>query len=177
MYNLNVQLASSANLTVENSCTTPKTPEILNSLIAMSNPFDNYQNGATTGHMAEGGGNMASPRTASSPPDTSAASPTFIVPATPPSVQHTCSQLIKEGLKVTIQRKRQISGRDSIIVEPKSCRRDEVGSRVSGVLFYIDVRPSLFFVQCKEMCGITRASQKVRFTNHYLIFHILSLLR
>lgn len=31
----------------------------------------------------------------------------------PPSVQHTCSQLIKEGLKLTLQSKRKLSSSDS----------------------------------------------------------------
>lgn len=48
MYNLNVNLAATAAnavnslLSVDNACTTPRTPEILNSLIAMTNPLDNY---------------------------------------------------------------------------------------------------------------------------------------
>ncbi|XP_075233143.1 activating transcription factor 3 isoform X2 [Lycorma delicatula] len=84
----------------ESSCTTPRTPEILNSLIAMINPLDSYRGGAGTG-----------PRLASSPPSvsdtnstSSSGSPSCM---SPPSVQHTCSQLIKEGLKHTIQTKRR----------------------------------------------------------------------
>ena len=108
MYNLNVSGAGggASNLLSlpqgESSCTTPRTPEILNSLIAMTNPFDSYR------------ANNA-PRLASSPPggsDTtstsSSGSPSCM---SPPSVQHTCSQLIKEGLKLTIQTKRRQTGR------------------------------------------------------------------
>lgn len=44
MYNLNVNVATTlgagALLGIDGQCTTPRTPEILNSLIAMSNPFD-----------------------------------------------------------------------------------------------------------------------------------------
>lgn len=108
MYNLNVSGAGGAASNLlslpqgESSCTTPRTPEILNSLIAMTNPFDSYR------------ANSA-PRLASSPPggsDTtstsSSGSPSCM---SPPSVQHTCSQLIKEGLKLTIQTKRRQTGR------------------------------------------------------------------
>lgn len=105
MYNLNISGAGAPSnlLSVtqgESSCTTPRTPEILNSLIAMTNPFDTYRGGAGTG-----------PRLASSPPSNSdtnstcsSGSPSCM---SPPSVQHTCSQLIKEGLKHTIQTKRR----------------------------------------------------------------------
>lgn len=46
MYNLNVSLAAPQLLGVGPStvsCTTPRTPEILNSVIAMTNPMDTYQ--------------------------------------------------------------------------------------------------------------------------------------
>lgn len=47
MYNLNLSLAETAanavnNLLIETNGPTPRTPEILNSLIAMTNPLDNY---------------------------------------------------------------------------------------------------------------------------------------
>lgn len=42
MYNLNVSL-SAPPLLGSVSCTTPRTPEILNSVIAMTNPMDTYQ--------------------------------------------------------------------------------------------------------------------------------------
>lgn len=43
----------------------------------------------------------------------------------PPSVQHTCSQLIKEGLKLTIQSKRRHGAPPQ---DPKIPRRDEVSA-------------------------------------------------
>lgn len=50
MHNINVNLAIAAanaanSLLVESGGTTPRTPEILNSLIAMTNPMDGYQFG------------------------------------------------------------------------------------------------------------------------------------
>lgn len=68
-------------LGVAESGATPRTPEILNSLISMTNPFDRLR--------------------------TTANSPQSEASNSPPSVQHTCSQLIKEGLKLTIQSKRR----------------------------------------------------------------------
>lgn len=80
MYNLNVNvnpspMAAAGLLGVAAAEVTPRTPEIVNSLIAMTNPFDGYSN------------NRSRERTDS----TSSGEPS------PPSVQHTCSQLIKEG--------------------------------------------------------------------------------
>ncbi|KAG8243351.1 activating transcription factor 3 isoform X1 [Homalodisca vitripennis] len=122
MYNLNVSgpgVGGSGLLSLpqgENS-TTPRTPEILNSLIAMTNPFD-------SSYRAH------APRLASSPPggsDTSTSSSGSPGCISPPSVQHTCSQLIKEGLKLTIQSKRRQSQRDPNMEDPtKLPRRDEV---------------------------------------------------
>lgn len=46
MYNLNVSMGAPPLLGVGPStvsCTTPRTPEILNSVIAMTNPMDTYQ--------------------------------------------------------------------------------------------------------------------------------------
>lgn len=58
MYNLNVNLATTAApgnlLGVETGCTTPRTPEILNSLIAMTNPLDNYNFGDDAPKTAAG---------------------------------------------------------------------------------------------------------------------------
>lgn len=134
MYSLNVNLASSASnggssnlLGVESSCTTPKTPEILNSLIAMTNPFDGYtaRNIPRIASCPPGGSDTSSSSTGSplgSPSCTS-----------PPSVQHTCSQLIKEGLKLTIQTKRRNTGRHLENLDSprnnKMARREEVSSQ------------------------------------------------
>nr|CAD7392118.1 unnamed protein product [Timema cristinae] len=133
MYNLNVNVAMNNNLLcVENSCTTPKTPEILNSLMAMTNPFDGYNanrggSGPRVGACPPGAG--SSDATGSS---TSSGSP-LGSPTTPPSIQHTCSQLIKEGLKLTIQTKRRQTGRSTLDDNPfdghlppsKLARREE----------------------------------------------------
>lgn len=101
---------------------TPRTPEILNSLIAMTNPFDSYRG-------------TNAPRLASSPPggsDTTSSSSGSPSCVSPPSVQHTCSQLIKEGLKLTIQTKRRQTERSTTSTSTndedgtKMARRDEV---------------------------------------------------
>lgn len=95
---------------------TPKTPEIVNSLIAMSNPMDNY-NFSSSSSAAQGisvrSFNSLNPQAISqdsshsscsgSPLDSPAGT------ATTPSVQQTCSQLIKAGLKLSIQSKRKLS--------------------------------------------------------------------
>lgn len=83
MYNLNVNVNASAGglLGVAAAEVTPRTPEIINSLIAMNNPFEGYCNERSrdrTDSTSSGG------------------------EPSPPSVQHTCSQLIKEG-NFTIQ--------------------------------------------------------------------------
>ncbi|KAL2737992.1 activating transcription factor 3 [Vespula squamosa] len=93
MYNLNVNVnpsptAAAGLLGVAAAEVTPRTPEIVNSLISMINPFENY------------GNEKSRDRTDS----TSSGEPS------PPSVQHTCSQLIKEGLKLTLQTKRRANG-------------------------------------------------------------------
>ncbi|KAL0130759.1 hypothetical protein PUN28_002405 [Cardiocondyla obscurior] len=95
MYNLNVNVNPSPTgavgllgVTAAAAEVTPRTPEIVNSLIAMTNPFEGYGSGNEKG-MRD--------RTDS----TSSGEPS------PPSVQHTCSQLIKEGLKLTLQTKRR----------------------------------------------------------------------
>ncbi|XP_018362154.1 PREDICTED: activating transcription factor 3 [Trachymyrmex cornetzi] len=95
MYNLNVNVnpsptgaAGLLGVTVAAAEVTPRTPEIVNSLIAMTNPFEGYGSGNEKG-------------TRDRTDSTSSGEPS------PPSVQHTCSQLIKEGLKLTLQTKRR----------------------------------------------------------------------
>jgi len=85
MYNLNVNVnpsptgaAGFLGVTTAASEVTPRTPEIVNSLIAMTNPFEGYGSGNEKG-------------TRDRTDSTSSGEPS------PPSVQHTCSQLIKEG--------------------------------------------------------------------------------
>lgn len=112
------------NLTIPQSLgldagSTPKTPEIVNSLIAMSNPMDNYSfttsssTTVTTPGISVRSFNSINPQAISqdsshsscsgSPLDSPAGT------ATTPSVQQTCSQLIKAGLKLSIQSKRKLS--------------------------------------------------------------------
>lgn len=80
MYNLNVNVnpnpaAAAGLLGVAAAEVTPRTPEIVNSLIAMTNPFEDY----------------TSEKSRDRTDSISSGEPS------PPSVQHTCSQLIKEG--------------------------------------------------------------------------------
>ncbi|XP_014482197.1 PREDICTED: protein fosB isoform X2 [Dinoponera quadriceps] len=96
MYNLNVNVnpsptagAAAGLLGVAAAEVTPRTPEIVNSLIAMTNPFEGYSSNEKSRDRTD---------------STSSGEPS------PPSVQHTCSQLIKEGLKLTLQTKRLANG-------------------------------------------------------------------
>ncbi|XP_025154422.1 activating transcription factor 3 isoform X2 [Harpegnathos saltator] len=96
MYNLNVNVnpsptagAAAGLLGVAAAEVTPRTPEIVNSLIAMTNPFEGYNSNEKSRDRTD---------------STSSGEPS------PPSVQHTCSQLIKEGLKLTLQTKRRANG-------------------------------------------------------------------
>lgn len=113
MYNLNVDLATSAanavnTLLVESTSTTPRTPEILNSLIAMTNPLDNYSFGDDAKKISNGSsGRNGALSNMSSDSNSSSSSHVESPTTNPPSVQHTCSQLIKAGLKLTIEQKRK----------------------------------------------------------------------
>lgn len=88
-------------LGVAESGATPRTPEILNSLMSMTNPFDRLR--------------------------AAAVSPQSDASSSPPSVQTTCSQLIKEGLKLTIQTKRKAHSSSSCSGSPL-LGRDTAGS-------------------------------------------------
>ncbi|KAK9891629.1 hypothetical protein WA026_015592 [Henosepilachna vigintioctopunctata] len=130
MYNLNVSLAETAataanSLLVETNGPTPRTPEILNSLIAMTNPMDNY--------FGDGSHKVSqkwAPTNVSTDSNSSSSSQ-LESPTTnnPPSIQHTCSQLIKAGLKLTIEQKRKLQhdGDDLLDLDkcPKRSRRIE----------------------------------------------------
>lgn len=124
MYNLNINLAQSAAnavnnlLSVESACTTPRTPEILNSLIAMTNPLDNYTFGddlskTTSGLLA----------TLSNDSNSSSCSQIESPTTTPPSIQHTCSQLIKAGLKLSIEQKRKHNSESEDLLDLDHCKR------------------------------------------------------
>ncbi|CAH1161020.1 unnamed protein product [Phyllotreta striolata] len=113
MYNLNVDLATSAqnavnSLLVDGAATTPRTPEILNSLIAMTNPLDQYafDESAPGKKPPIRGASFHTSSDSNSSSSSQVESPT----TNPPSVQHTCSQLIKAGLKLTIEQKRRHHG-------------------------------------------------------------------
>lgn len=135
MYNLNVNLATTAanavnNLLVESTCTTPRTPEILNSLIAMTNPLDNF---AFANHHNNNNNNnngtsttkkVLKPPTNTSSDSNSSCSSQIESPTTnPPSVQQTCSQLIKAGLKLSIEQKRKIQSDGEDLLDLDKCKR------------------------------------------------------
>lgn len=105
MYNLNVNVSTAGTavnnlLAVEQANSTPRTPEILNSLIAMTNPLDNYNFSSK---------NRSCPQNMSNDSNSSSCSQEESSTSSPPSVQHTCSQLIKAGLKLSIESKRKYS--------------------------------------------------------------------
>lgn len=125
MYNLNVNLAQSAAnavnslLSVDNACTTPRTPEILNSLIAMTNPLDNYTFGDEPPKTTRSG----PPTTMSNDSNSSSCSQLESPTTTPPSIQHTCSQLIKAGLKLSIEQKRKYNSESEDLLDLDYCKR------------------------------------------------------
>lgn len=84
----------------ENTGGTPKTPEIINTLMSITNPLDDYMKR-----------NIADEKIFSSEyvsVDTcSSTSSNVESPTSPATVQNMCSQLIKEGLKLTLQKKRR----------------------------------------------------------------------
>ncbi|XP_063915290.1 activating transcription factor 3 isoform X2 [Zophobas morio] len=123
MHNLNVNLASTAasaaglNILVD-STATPRTPEILNSLIAMTNPMDNYSFGNNTTKTS------SKPPTNLSSDSNSSSSSQMESPTTnPPSVQQTCSQLIKAGLKLSIEQKRKLQSDGEDLLDLDKCKR------------------------------------------------------
>lgn len=81
---------------------TPKTPEIINSIIAITNPFEYHRRGSSTGEDK-----ILSPSEYASADTCSSTSSNVGSPTSPPRVQSMCSQLIKEELKLTLQKKRQ----------------------------------------------------------------------
>lgn len=122
MHNLNVNLASTAannlNLLVDSACTTPRTPEILNSLIAMTNPLDSYSFGNNIAKTS------SKPPTNLSSDSNSSSSSQLESPTTnPPSVQQTCSQLIKAGLKLSIEQKRKHQSDGEDLLDLDKCNK------------------------------------------------------
>lgn len=133
MYNLNVDLATSAqnavnSLLVESTNSTPRTPEILNSLIAMTNPLDNYPFNDSISKKSPTSGPSFGHFNSSSDSNSSSSSQMESPTTNPPSVQHTCSQLIKAGLKLTIEQKRkhQSDGEDLLDLDKvKKIKKNE----------------------------------------------------
>lgn len=114
MYNLNVNVSAAGTavnnlLAVESACTTPRTPEILNSLIAMTNPLDGYNFNSSTPKGGSVPQNISYDSNSSSGSTQGENSGGLTGNNSPPSVQHTCSQLIKAGLKLSIESKRKHS--------------------------------------------------------------------
>ncbi|KAK9703377.1 Basic region leucine zipper [Popillia japonica] len=124
MYNLNVNLATSAApgavnnlLMVETGGATPRTPEILNSLMAMTNPLDNYNfNDDCLKH-----GDKKPFTNTSSDSNSSSCSQLESPTNGPTSVQQTCSQLIKAGLKLSIEQKRKFQSDSEDILDLDKC--------------------------------------------------------
>lgn len=115
MYNLNVNVSAAGTpvnnlLAVESACTTPRTPEILNSLIAMTNPLDGYSFSSQASKKGSCLQNISQDSNSSSGSTQGENSGCATNSNnSPPSVQHTCSQLIKAGLKLSIESKRKHS--------------------------------------------------------------------
>lgn len=131
MYNLNVNVSTAGTpvnnlLAVENAANTPRTPEILNSLIAMTNPLDNYNFDSNNGNKSS---KKSCPQNVSNDSNSSSCSHEETSTSSPPSVQHTCSQLIKAGLKLSIESKRKISETHDdyfdLDINPKRIRKSE----------------------------------------------------
>uniref|UniRef100_A0A2M4A590 Putative cyclin-dependent serine/threonine-protein kinase n=1 Tax=Anopheles triannulatus TaxID=58253 RepID=A0A2M4A590_9DIPT len=116
MFNTNLTLTVPSLLVMDGG--TPRTPEILNSLMAMTNPLEySYPVNNTQTSLNDTHSNSSD-----SPLDSPASqhhqqhqqhSQHFHQTRKTPSVQQTRSQLIKEGVKLLIQNKRKFSGGDS----------------------------------------------------------------
>ncbi|KAI5646161.1 bZIP transcription factor domain-containing protein [Phthorimaea operculella] len=109
-YNLSVNLsAAMINLlaaeTPGAAGSTLRTPEIVNDVITMTNPLDQYSYDKNSAFKPTSNDSNSSMSNSSA---TSPASST-----TPPSIQKTCSELIKAGLKLSIESKRKMSGSDT----------------------------------------------------------------
>ncbi|XP_065095093.1 activating transcription factor 3 isoform X2 [Ochlerotatus camptorhynchus] len=114
MFNSNLSLTVPPLLGIDGGvCTTPRTPEILNSLMAMSSPLDFYSGAVTQANTTTSTNSVSQTfldshsNSSDSPLDSPAGH------RKTPSVQQTRSQLIKAGVKLLIQSKRKHSGCDS----------------------------------------------------------------
>lgn len=123
MFNSNLSLTVPPMLGLDSGvCTTPRTPEILNSLMAMTNPLEySYpalasNNSTTIAAAASTTTANNSVSQASQDSHSNSSGSPLDSPAgqgRTPSVQQTRSQLIKAGVKLLIQNKRKHSGCDS----------------------------------------------------------------
>jgi len=159
MYNFNTSLSTPPLLGVgiDFGSSTPRTPEILNSLIAMTNPFEYSYASVTSQASAIPSSNDVSPVIAcktesflqqfdnNSQSNCSSSSSLESPSTTPlhlaatisstPSLQQTRSQLIKAGVKLLIQNKRKNSGSSSCDADyrppPLKIRATSVSSPVT----------------------------------------------
>ncbi|XP_050677486.1 protein c-Fos isoform X1 [Leptidea sinapis] len=116
--NLNLSAAMMNLLAAENGGTTTlRTPEIVNDLITMTNPLDQYNYDKNSNFKSISGNDSNSSMSNGS----SATSPAS---GTPPSIQKTCSELIKAGLKLSIESKRKMSGSDTDVGVKRMKRED-----------------------------------------------------
>ncbi|CAH2090418.1 unnamed protein product [Euphydryas editha] len=105
--NVNLSAAMMNLLAAEGGGTTTlRTPEIVNDVITMTNPLDQYNydknSSFKNGICHDSNSSMSNSSSATSPAS-----------GTPPSIQKTCSELIKAGLKLSIESKRKMSGSDT----------------------------------------------------------------
>ncbi|KAL4715598.1 hypothetical protein ACJJTC_006177 [Scirpophaga incertulas] len=105
--NVNLSTAMMNLLSAETNTTTLRTPEIVNDVITMTNPLDQYNYNDKISSFKPGSGNDSNSSMSNGSSATSPAS------GTPPSIQKTCSDLIKAGLKLSIESKRKMSGSDT----------------------------------------------------------------
>uniref|UniRef100_A0A182VWH9 BZIP domain-containing protein n=1 Tax=Anopheles minimus TaxID=112268 RepID=A0A182VWH9_9DIPT len=130
MFNTNLSLNVPSLLIMDGG--TPRTPEILNSLMAMTNPLEysypmnNSQTSLNDSHSNSSDSPLDSP---ASQQHQSQQQQLHLHTGKTPSVQQTCSQLIKEGVKLLIQSKRKHSGGDSSDGNESSTPKAKVARR------------------------------------------------
>ncbi|XP_055302439.1 activating transcription factor 3 isoform X2 [Sitodiplosis mosellana] len=124
-------VTNTSNLMVGTATTTPLTPEILNSVMAMTNPLEYSFPSTTTSNPSTNKVSQSADSHSSSsgsPFDsllatTPAGPPIIVKEATTPTVQQTCSQLIKTSLKLSLEMKRKMSTSDSSSVDTSICKK------------------------------------------------------
>lgn len=132
MFNTNLSLTVPSLLIMDGG--TPRTPEILNSLMAMTNPLEysysvnNSQTSLNDSHSNCSDSPLDSPSCQHHPLQTQHQQLNLHSSKTP-SVQQTCSQLIKEGVKLLIQSKRKHSGGDSSDGNESSSPKTKIARR------------------------------------------------